>query len=88
VGRYGVTLSAPTVAAVLRRAGLVPASITREGIHVTANGPDEVAVETDQGAAGSGEALHDKALNAVRAAGYPVRIPSGETSIFYVTRRP
>ena len=83
-----MTLSAPTVAAVLRRAGLVPASITRDGIHVTANGPDEVAVETDRGADDAGMELHAKALKAVRAAGYPIRVPNGETAIFYVTRRP
>ena len=83
-----MTLSAPTVSAVLRRAGLVPASVTREGIHVVANGPDEVAVETDGGGDDSGRDLHDKALNAVKAAGYPVRIPADQPAIFYVTRRP
>ena len=76
------------MAAVLRRAGLVPASITREGIHVTANGPDEVAVETDLGADESGAELHARARKAVRAAGYPVRVPNAEAPIFYVTRRP
>ena len=83
-----MTLSAPTVAAVLRRAGLVPASITREGIHVVANGPDEVAVETDNGNNEAGAQLHAKALAAVRAGGYPVRIPDASAPIFYVTRRP
>jgi hypothetical protein len=83
-----VTLSAPTVAAVLRRAGLAPVASTRPGIHVTANGPDEVAVETDGGAAVETAELHARARKAVRAAGYPVRVPSADSAIFYVTRRP
>lgn len=83
-----MALSAPTVAAVLRRAGLSPASVTRLGIHVTANGPDEVAVETDLSADDSGAELHARARQAVRAAGYPIRVPNPTMPIFYVTRRP
>lgn len=55
---------------------------------MTANGPDEVAVETDLGADESGAELHARARKAVRAAGYPVRVPNAEAPIFYVTRRP
>jgi hypothetical protein len=45
-------------------------------------------VETDVGAAAANAELHDKARTAVQAAGYPVRVPSGDAAIFYVTRRP
>jgi hypothetical protein len=82
-----VTLTAPTVSAVLRRAGLLPASSTREGIHVTSNGPDEVVVMADCESGGLASDLFDQALKTVRAAGYRVRVPADESVTFYVTGR-
>jgi hypothetical protein len=83
-----VTLSAPTVSAVLRRSGLLPASSTREGIHVTPNGPDEVAVIADCESSLLANDLSAQALKSVRAAGYRVRVPADENLTFYVTGRP
>jgi hypothetical protein len=82
-----VTLSAPTVSACLRRAGLLPTSSTREGIHVSPNGPDEVMVFADVQTAQSAVDLYTLALNTVRAAGYQVRVPGDEQDTFYVAAR-
>jgi hypothetical protein len=83
----GVTLSAPTVSACLRRAGLLPASSTREGIHVSPNGPDEVMVFADIPTPQSGSNLFELALKTVKAAGYQVRVPGNEPDTFYVAAR-
>jgi hypothetical protein len=45
-------------------------------------------VETDVAALPAGAELHAKARQAIRAAGYPIRVPSDDLPIFYVTRRP
>jgi hypothetical protein len=83
-----VTLSAPTVSACLRRAGLLPTASTRQGIHVSPNGPDEVMVYTDGKTSQSVTDLHARALKTVRAAGYRVRVPGNEPDTFYVAARP
>ncbi len=83
----GVTLSAPTVSACLRRAGLLPASSTREGIHVSPNGPDEVMVFADVQSPPNGSDLFALALKTVKAAGYVVRVPGDEQDTFYVAAR-
>jgi|NGEPerStandDraft_6_1074524.scaffolds.fasta_scaffold241516_2 hypothetical protein len=82
-----VTLTAPTVSAVLRRAGLLPTSTTRDGIHVSSNGPDEVMVIADLPTAQLAADLYALALKTVKAAGYPVRTPGNETDTFYVAAR-
>jgi hypothetical protein len=82
-----VTLNAPTVSAVLRRAGLLPTSSTREGIHVSSNGPDEVMVIADLPTAQLALDLYDVALKTMKDAGYQVRVPGNETATFYVAAR-
>ena len=82
-----MSLSAPTVSAVLRRAGLTPAASTRDGLHVSSNGPDEVLVIADLPTAQQSAALLETALNTMRNAGYQVRVPSDEGASFYVTAR-
>ena len=83
-----MTLSAPTVSAVLRRAGLTPAASTRDGLHVSSNGPDEVLVIADLPTAQLASDLLTLALNTMRAAGYQVRVPTDQGASFYVTARP
>ena len=83
-----MNINAPTVSAVLRRAGLLPTSSTREGIHVSSNGPEEVMVIADCENAQTASDLYDKAMQTVKSAGYPVRIPTGEIATFYVAGRP
>lgn len=82
-----MTLNAPTVSAVLRRAGLLPTSSTRDGIHVSSNGPDEVMVIADLPTAQLALDLYDLALKTVKDAGYQVRVPGNETATFYVAAR-
>ncbi len=83
-----MNISAPTVSAILRRGGLLPSSSTREGIHVSSNGPEEVMVIADCESARTASDLYAKALATVKGAGYPVRVPADETSTFYVAARP
>lgn len=83
-----MNINAPTVSAVLRRAGMLPTSSTRKGIHVSSNGPEEVMVIADCENAQQAADLYTRAMETVKSAGYPVRIPVGEASTFYVAGRP
>lgn len=67
---------------------MLPTSSTREGIHVSSSGPEEVMVIADCQNAQTAADLCARAIETVKSAGYPVRIPSGEVSTFYVAGRP
>ncbi len=55
---------------------------------MSSNGPEEVMVIADCENAQTATDLYSKAMATVKAAGYPVRIPTGEVSTFYVAGRP